>query len=355
MDSTINNTISNNKTLEGLRAVWVTGWGWPFGGGESFFYQCARWSVELGMEVFWISFYQNSNECHEHLEYIKTHFGAYLIKIPRGFTEDKLVCWLRFLKPSFVHHQGSLRLNILRVCKTLDIPFITGFHFWSGGIDLDRKANNRDIIKNIRNHKKNTELDQVVAESDIVYVASEFMQTVFKQVTNYHIQWVLNPISGAAECKVNDMDPWLNTYVTILNIHRNKGGDIILHLVKNMPGILFHAVKTEPYNEKLYKQIHLTLKFLQNGIFSEVVEDVRLIYVNTKILLIPSLVDETFCRVAYEALLNRIPVITTGKGNILNVTGDAAIYVNENDLHGWEKAVYELSTNENLYRNLQVK
>jgi len=45
-------------------------------------------------------------------------------------------------------------------------------------------------------------------------------------------------------------------------------------------------------------------------------EEPKEIYKKTKILLAPSLCDETFFRTVNEAMMNGIPVITTGQGNI---------------------------------------
>lgn len=38
---------SSDCLLKGLIAVWVTKIAHPFGGGEAFFYQCARWATEF--------------------------------------------------------------------------------------------------------------------------------------------------------------------------------------------------------------------------------------------------------------------------------------------------------------------
>jgi len=69
-------------------------------------------------------------------------------------------------------------------------------------------------------------------------------------------------------------------------------------------------------------------------------------------LLIGSLVDETFSRVAVESLYYQIPVITTGYGNIRHVLGDSAIYVSYNTPHKWKEALEELYWNQELYHKL---
>ena len=60
------------------------------------------------------------------------------------------------------------------------------------------------------------------------------------------------------------------------------------------------------------------------------------IYKQTKILLIGSLVDETFCRVAYEGLINKIPIISTNNGNLKYLLNGYADFVDES-VNNWIK------------------
>ena len=53
-----------------------------------------------------------------------------------------------------------------------------------------------------------------------------------------------------------------------------------------------------------------------NKILFERENNVKKIYNQTKILLCPTRLDETFCRVVYEAFQNKIPVIFSNCGNL---------------------------------------
>lgn len=53
-------------------------------------------------------------------------------------------------------------------------------------------------------------------------------------------------------------------------------------------------------------------------------------------------------------MLNGIPVMTTGKGNIRNLVGDAGMYAEESDNTSWMKGLTKLYFDRALYMNLQV-
>ena len=57
------------------------------------------------------------------------------------------------------------------------------------------------------------------------------------------------------------------------------------------------------------------------------VSDPTIIYKKTRIFLDPSLCDETFCRTVNESMMNGIPVITTGAGNIKYLVGKAGYVI----------------------------
>lgn len=57
------------------------------------------------------------------------------------------------------------------------------------------------------------------------------------------------------------------------------------------------------------------------------ISDMKHIYQQTRLLLIPSLVDETFCRVGYEGMMNEIPIIATSNGNLKYLLKDYADFL----------------------------
>lgn len=320
-----------------MRYLIVTKWSYPMGGGEEFMYQTMKWMSEEQHEVMWLSFTDKLNKEYDKFEIIKDQFGD-MFHANGGLTMNNVIKWIKLISPDVIHHQGSCRSIIMNGAKNFNIPFITGFHFWNGGIILSNKHMNAKILENISSHKKDPELDEIINYSTI-YLASNFMKQVFEQVTKYKFENILEPISdetlvcdnfigeNAQSFLTRAMNIYDRKYVTMVNIHKLKGGELLLYYLLRFPDIPFYAIRTEPFSDDLDNKIKNIMMSRDNCIFSDRVNDMKKVYSMTKILLIPSLVDETYCRVACEGLLNHIPIITTGSGNIKNILKDSAIYI----------------------------
>jgi glycosyltransferase involved in cell wall biosynthesis len=91
-------------------------------------------------------------------------------------------------------------------------------------------------------------------------------------------------------------------YITLINANKLKGVDMFLELAKRFPHRKFLGVR--PYYNPLQ------LPALPNIKWVNLTDDIREILQETRILLTPSY-SESFCRVAFEAMHNGIPVIYT--------------------------------------------
>ena len=135
----------------GLIYAVVSYWGFPiFGGGEWFLYDTMLWAKEAGLDTVWLCFGNpdpKQPDGFPQTEIIQTPHGT-VIQIGGGYTDEKLSEWLTNLRPHVVHHQGHCRVSMMRVCKNLNIPFITGLHFWQDSVDLNKSTYNTDIVKN---------------------------------------------------------------------------------------------------------------------------------------------------------------------------------------------------------------
>ena len=65
-------------------------------------------------------------------------------------------------------------------------------------------------------------------------------------------------------------------------------------------------------------------------------------------MLVPSLCDETFCRVAYEARMNNIPIISTSNGNLKYLLKNYAFFINDNNPIKWQESIEKLYYKINL-------
>jgi glycosyltransferase involved in cell wall biosynthesis len=315
-----------NKTL-----MIVSNWGYPFGGGEEYLYQTGIWGNKYKMNCYWVCFSNANNKPYDCLT-IEDVDGFKLIRVPGGFNEGVLYNWIKLINPDVIHHQGNLRKEFYNACSLFKIEFITGIHFWNGVINLNEKTRNVDIIENSKNHTVNQDFIDLYNSSHCTfYSVSRYVSECVEKITGKQINHLAYSGSLKNKYLVENNDPLKNKYVTIINIHKMKGGDLLLFLLQELKDIPFMVVRTEYQSEELDKQIETIINERNNdgqsaqSIFLERTNDVKFIYSQTRIFLAPSLVDETFCRTVNEAMMNGIPVITSGQGNIKYLVDKAGI------------------------------
>ena len=340
------------NTLQDKVYLIATKWSFPFGGGEEFMYDTMKYAEALGMRAYWLSFSQPNNKPYSELSIEKHKYGT-IIKVPGGFVPASYYNWLRLIKPDVVHHQGHLRRDFYEPTELLRIPFVSGFHFWSGGIILDETARNNNIIENADKHKTDPDLIYLKGKSNCyLYTASQFVSDAMEKITPYKFPDIIYAASSQERCRIPFHNIKEKKYVTMINIHKHKGGELLLYLINECPGVSFMGVRTEYQSEELDAAIRLAMDERNNSggapcIFMERVDDPKIIYRQTRIFLAPSNVDETFCRTVNETMMNGIPVITTGKGNIKYMTGNDYPYIHDfDDRVAWRDSVMKLYNNE---------
>ena len=126
--------------------------------------------------------------------------------------------------------------------------------------------------------------------------------------------------------------------VTLINCNADKGGRVLEALARRMPEQQFLAVKGA-YGEQI-------LPDLPNV---EVVEHVdgqqmrEKVYARTRVLLMPSSY-ESWGRTGAEALASGIPVIAQPTPGLCESLGEAGVFVDRNDLDGYEAVLRKLLT-----------
>lgn len=330
------------------KCVIITKIGYPFGGGEDYLFSTIQWLIESNIDVIWLCF----GDLYHNLYTEFKVFHEYIIQIPRGFDKTTIRNWVTLLSPDIIHTQGLGLEIILPALIPLKIPILLGYHFWVNLVDLYPKYFNRDIKNNIKYHSKNNFFESL-SEHELItpYVCSDFMSDVFKLVYNSDIH-VVYPISSEVRCK-NVSIVVDRIYVTQINIHQLKGGEIFLDSISKLENIPFLCVQTEPCSESLDSKIKSLMNLRTNCIYRTHVDNIKEIYELTRILLVPSLIDETFCRVVCEGMMNGIPIITTGNGNISNLLGDYGIYLSDKD--DWSEQIRAIYEDEQLYNLYSTK
>ena len=286
----------------------------PNGGGENWLLDLAKFnSVEyfnIGVCFRDILNKKNFTEINLiDLEYIN------ILQIP--YILDDLINLIRFINPEVINHQGHLRYEICEISCLLNIKMITGFCFWNNIIEPSKDYYNINMTnQTYKKCSKFETLDKYVN----CYAASNFVNEILEKVTNKKFE-VIETISEKSHYIYEKVENKNNKYVSLLNCNYLKGGQELLYLVNNLDinipllGIL--TEKDDKFDNLLIKAFEERNKKNNiNKLLLNKLDDIKEIYKDTEIILIPSLVDETFCKVAYESMCNNLKIISYRNGNL---------------------------------------
>jgi glycosyltransferase involved in cell wall biosynthesis len=133
-------------------------------------------------------------------------------------------------------------------------------------------------------------------------------------------------------------------YVTLINCNANKGGKILIQLAKLMPDIEFLGVEGA-YNTQIKD------KNIKNITYLPSTPNIESIYEQTDIIIMPSK-QETWGRVAIEAISSGIPVIANPTEGLREALDYCGIYVSYTDIKGWVDTIRKLKTDEAYYKKI---
>lgn len=310
--------------------------GYPMGGGESFVHQTCRVLNEFAVKCVWMSFVEPGVGWYKKDYFVTT---PYYIDIRKSgeCIEDAILMAVEKFRPEIIHaHGGTADLSI-KIAKDNRLTAMIGYHFWDGLIELGSTKNSH-ILENIDQHSLSKSLAQ---GSPLIYryVASEFMLEVYQKLAGAEPLNVIHPISDSAQYAVDRQGD--GTFVLQVNTCVLKGGKIFLDCVKSLGDkIPFMGIQSEPdspeFNASLSEEMarHPQSELKSYG-------NVRDFYRSARMVLVPTLVDETFCRVAFEAAMNGIPVISTANGFLRQMLGETGVFLSEESSE-WVEKVGEL-------------
>lgn len=139
---------------------------------------------------------------------------------------------------------------------------------------------------------------------------------------------VLHPPVDAAAHRTTPGDR-----VTLVNMIPDKGSEVFYALAERMPDVRFLAV------EGGYLKHAQDRRDLPNVEWQDNTGDMRGdVYARTGVLLVPSSY-ESYGMVGVEALASGIPVVAHPTPGLLESLGDAGVFVDRDDVDGWESAV----------------
>ena len=168
---------------------------------------------------------------------------------------------------------------------------------------------------NLLQSKKSMQTYKVssVKIADKIFVNSEFTKQVLELYANRAPDAVVFPpidprkvIAPKGERK----------YVTMINPSVGKGMGRLFYIARKLPNINFLLVGNLVDKGAVNMSFYNKCKALRNVTVIPFDEDVRTIYEKTRVLLVPSIVDESFSMVTLEAFFNGIPVVSSNQGNL---------------------------------------
>jgi glycosyltransferase involved in cell wall biosynthesis len=118
-------------------------------------------------------------------------------------------------------------------------------------------------------------------------------------------------------------------HVTMINPHRVKGLQTFLEIAKRIPAEKFLLVESWKLDDAALCALEEQLARVPNVKFMRRVSDMRVVYGQTKLLLVPSVWEEGFGMVAIEAQSCRIPVIASARGGLPESVGEGGILIRD--------------------------
>lgn len=145
-------------------------------------------------------------------------------------------------------------------------------------------------------------------------------------------------------------------YVTMINPHRVKGLDTFLEIARRLPDTRFLLLESWKLGDEALAALQSQLATLSNVRFERRVTDMRTIYRQTRLLLVPSRWEEGFGMVAIEAQSCGIPVIASARGGLPESVGDGGMLVEDyTNPDAWLSAMSEVLDNDDTYRDLSAR
>lgn len=272
--------------------------------------------------------------------------------IARKADPGKGASWLRHM----------LWLNTYRVDRVDDIHIHTERLVQEKKLDL--AIYNCDNVREYVWSDRNLSARQVFYVRDTMEVYSWFPDT-FPEGIRFlaNSKFISRAIAKHTGIVPDVVPPLINTrryftdikrrFVTFINPVKVKGIELAFEIAKLCPEIHFQFVEGWPLNENAFAILKDEISRYQNITLRRTVLDMRAIYRQTGILLVPSMCEEGFGRVVIEAQISGIPVLASNKGGLPEAVGDGGILLEPDaEPNIWAVALRSLWHNDNRWYHL---
>lgn len=252
--------------------------------------------------------------------------GYPVFRSPHGVTDlrQSLSQALTTFKPDVVVTQHRYAVDLAHLAQSKGVPAIVYIH----GVDFEwigLPSSERPPVNFLANSRYSAM--RLFNEYGIKY---------------YVIHNIFDPLQY--------ITPLAGEYVTFINPHYKKGIELVFELAERCPNIPFLFVGSylglpdEAFKRKADATANIS--------WIPTTADMRSIYRKTKILLVPSRVDETWGRVVTEAQFSGIPVLASNRGGLPESVGDGGILIPDDDVCAWQGALEDLWCNDRRWSEL---
>jgi glycosyltransferase involved in cell wall biosynthesis len=140
-------------------------------------------------------------------------------------------------------------------------------------------------------------------------------------------------------------------YVSMISPTEAKGVDTTLQLAAALPHIPFLLIEGWPMDSRAWRNLSEQVSRLPNVELRRATGDMRTVYSQTKVLLVPSKTSvETFGRVVVEAQASGIPVFARDVGALSWVVGDGgAVFRADAPTSQWESQLQDTLADSTIY------
>jgi len=143
-------------------------------------------------------------------------------------------------------------------------------------------------------------------------------------------------------------------YVTFINLVDKKGLRLVLEIAEKLKELDFLLCEGWPLSQSNWEQLEGECKPLGNVVLERYRVDMKTVYSRTKVLLVPSQVEEAWGRVVTEAQSSGIPCIVNNIGGLPESCGEGGITMSmQCDSDAWANVIRSVISNEDgLYTKL---
>jgi hypothetical protein len=162
---------------------------------------------------------------------------------------------------------------------------------------------------------------------------------------------VIPPLVDPADCVFETQHRGEGDGILLVNPSVIKGSEIFFQLAAARPDLPFRAIESWSINPDWRTILHNRAAELGNVEILAATDDMRAVYRRTRLVLVPSVVEETWGRVAQEAQMNGIPVIASDRGALPETIGAGGLVVPiDQGIAPWISALQHLIDDDEAYR-----